>query len=210
MKAHSPRKPPRLLLSITFYEPYTDQICKMEKALARKPETFQIDLVGSAELSPDTALLIRSILQNRSPQTHLITHARSSLQGGSVLVWLLGDTRLIREDARLFFRRPANPGEGDDPETWKEEAPQAPEMDLEESDYAQVLQHINAYLPVNELAGRPIGLRVLKQFGLVDNERGDRFLASAFARSEGPVQAPPQKPETTPAPPVAKVPPTQI
>jgi len=40
-----------------------------------------------------------------SPKTHLITNARSSLQGGAVLVWLMGDTSLIREDAKLYFRK---------------------------------------------------------------------------------------------------------
>ncbi|MEI9865870.1 MAG: hypothetical protein WDN00_15220 [Limisphaerales bacterium] len=47
--------------------------------------------------------MIRSVLGQRSPKTQVITNARSSLQNGSVLVWLLGDRRLIRDDARLFF-----------------------------------------------------------------------------------------------------------
>lgn len=78
-----------------------EPIYRLEAMLARKPRYLQLDLVGARELSADCALLIRSILVPRSGETHLTTHARSSLQVGSVLVWLLGDTRMIRDDARL-------------------------------------------------------------------------------------------------------------
>ena len=84
---------------------YIDRIADLEKALAKKPRRFQIDLIGAGEIPADWALLIRSILIQRGPRTQLITNARSSLQGGTVLVWLLGDKRLIRDDARVFFKR---------------------------------------------------------------------------------------------------------
>jgi len=86
MKPHTTRSLRRLLLNITFFSHYTDQIFQLERALARKPERFQIDLVGSGEIPPDAALLFRSVLLRRSAQTHLVTNARSSLQGASVLV----------------------------------------------------------------------------------------------------------------------------
>ena len=92
---------------------YIERIARLEAALARKPRALQIDMIGVGEIPADSALLIRSVLLTRSPKTHLITNARSSLQNGSVLVWLLGDTRLIRDDARLFFRR-ATLSEDDD------------------------------------------------------------------------------------------------
>ena len=44
------------------------------------------------------------------------------------------------------------------------------ELNLEEVDYAQVLQHIGNFLPVRELGGRPLTLATLRQYGLVDNE----------------------------------------
>jgi hypothetical protein len=206
MKARSTRSLRRLLLKITFFSHYTDQIYEMEKALARKPEKFQIDIIGSGELSPDTALLMRSVLLQRSPQTHLITNARSSLQGGSVLVWLLGDTRLIREDAKLYFRRPTDQDEDEDAEAWKDEESKTSDQDLEEVDCVQVLQHINEFLPVKELAGHAIDLQVLKQFGLVDNEKVDRFLAVAFGKADGPVEALPQESEKAAAQQAPKVP----
>src|SRR6266404_9605023 len=113
----------RLLLKISLFANYTDQIYDMERSLSRKPQKFQIDIVGSGELSADTALLIRSILLKRSSKTHLVTNARSSLQGGSVLVWLLGDTRLMREDARLIFRRADWQDEAEDEKVWNDGEP---------------------------------------------------------------------------------------
>jgi len=185
MKTRYARSLRRLLFKIRFFCDYAEEIGQLERALARKREKLQLDIIGSGELSPDTALLIRSVLLNRSTKTHLITNARSSLQGGAVLVWLMGDTRLIREDAKLYFRKSNDEDEDDDGEDWKGEKTGAAEVDLEEVDYAQVLQYIDHFLPVRELAGRPVSLEVLRQFGLVDNEKVDHFLASAFRKSSG-------------------------
>jgi hypothetical protein len=168
---------------------YIERIAQLERALAKKPRALQIDMIGVGEISADSALLIRSILANRSPDTQVITNARSSLQGGSVLVWLLGDRRLIRDDARLFFRRTTltETGELVAADVWKESDHkpwESSEIDPEEGDYAKVLQAINEFLPVKELAGRFIHVPVLRQFGLVENEKVDGFLATAFGKSE--------------------------
>jgi hypothetical protein len=198
MKTRSTRSLRRLLFKIRFFCDYADQIGQLEKALARKPEKLQLDIIGSGEVSPDTALLMRSVLLSRSPKTHLITNARSSLQGGAVLVWLMGDTRLIREDAKLYFRKSNKEDEDDDGEDWKDEKSDDSETDLEEVDYEQVLQYIDNFLPVKELAGRLVDLEVLRQFGLVDNEKVDHFLASAFAKP--PVRSESDKPGPQPEP----------
>jgi hypothetical protein len=58
------------------------------------------------------------------------------------------------------------------------------EIEPEEGDCARVLQFINEFLPVKELAGRLIEVPVLRQFGLVENEQVDCFLATAFGKSE--------------------------
>jgi hypothetical protein len=148
-------------------------------------------MVGEGEIPADMSLLIRSILMQRSSKTRLITNAQSSLQGGSVLVWLSGDSRVIRNDARLFFRRVDMPyNDADKDEVWKEGdlkySDSYSETDPEETDYARVLQLINEFLPVKELADRPIHVPVLRQFGLVENEKLDHFLAAAFAKPQEP------------------------
>jgi hypothetical protein len=190
MKTQSKQVPRHFQLKILAYgnSYYVDRLARLEAALARKPRLLQIDMVGVGEIPADSALLIRSVLVRRNANTRIITNARSSLQGGSVLVWLLGDTRIIRDDARVYFR-PVDVSEIKEPDEtlpWKEDkslywdSPTG--IDPEEGDYARVLQLINEFLPVRELAGRLIEVPVLRQFGLVENEKVDRFLAAAFGK----------------------------
>ena len=132
---------------------YIKKALKLEAALARKPKVLRIEMIGDGEIPADTALLIRSILMQRSPETKLVTNTRSSLQGGSVLVWLLGDHRIIRSDARVFFKR--NPLADEDPTEVYAGLGQAEQkykdsytsVDPEDADYARVLQLINEFLP---------------------------------------------------------------
>ena len=169
---------------------YIDRVARLEAAIRRKPHTLQINMIGSGEVPPDWALLIRSILLKRSPKTRIITNARSSLQNGSVLVWLLGDRRIIRSDARIYFRRTTLSDEEEKEQngTWSGGEPKYrdsySEIDPDECDYARVLQLINEFLPVKELAGNIIGMPVLRQFGLVENEKVDELLAAAFGKSK--------------------------
>lgn len=169
---------------------YPERLEKLEKALARRPRRFQLNLIGRGELAADWALLIRSLLLQRSPRTRLITNARSSLQGGSALVWLLGDQRTIRSDARIFFRRVdmSETNEADANAVWKESdlkyVDSYSEVDPEDSDYIKVLKLIDEYLPVKELAGKVVNVPVLRQFGLVETEKLDSFLATAFGQPQ--------------------------
>lgn len=168
---------------------YIERITELENVLAKKPRRIQIDMVGEGQIPADTALLIRSILDQRSRRTRVVTNARSSLCGGSVLVWLLGDVRMIRNDAKLFFRNvdTSEINEVDLDEPWED--PEASfvdsfcEADPGEDEYARVLKIINEFLPVKEMAGRLIGVSVLRQFGLVDNEALDKFLKRKFRPS---------------------------
>ena len=192
MKARSSQRRRRFQLKIMPYgnSYYIDRIEQLEKLLGRKPRLIQIDMVGVGEIPADSALLIRSVLMARSPKVRILTNARSSLQGGSVLVWLLGDDRRIRHDARLYLRHVelSEDETAEQSETPKDDdlkyRDSFSEIDPEEGDYAQVLQYINEFLPVKELAGRLIGVPVLRQFGLVENEQGDLFLATAFGKSD--------------------------
>ena len=132
---------------------------------------------------------MRSILLGRSPDTELVTHARSSLQGASVLIWLLGDQRSIRDDARIFFRR--NPLEDEDPvevyagmsEVESKYKDSYSSISPEDADYARVLEHINEFLPVREFAGRIASVNLLREFGLLGDQRIDTALAAAFSKS---------------------------
>ena len=169
----------RLKLSSYADAYYIKKALKLEAALKMKPKAIRIEMVGEGEIPADTVLLIRSILIARDSGTRLITHARSSLQGAVTLVWLLGEQRSIREDARVFFRR--NPLADEDPvEVFAGLGDAAPKykdsyssIDPDDADYARVLEHINEFLPVDEFAGRIISVGVLREFGLIDNQDKD-------------------------------------
>jgi hypothetical protein len=182
-RARSVKRPSKLVLKLRSWGNYIDEAFQLETILAKKPARLQIEFVGPGEIPADSALLMRSMILKRSGRTRIVTNARSSLQGATVLIWLLGDTRLIREDARLNFR-PAGPFIADDaPTVWKDRS-FFDDEDMEEDDYIRVLQAINEFLPVKELAGRPVEMSVLKEFGLVDNEEVDDLLATAFGREK--------------------------
>lgn len=169
---------------------YPDRIAQLQELLARKPDRLEIELIGKGEINGDAALAIRSVLRERWPGTRIVMHARSSLLNASVLVWLLGDQRTIREDAWLYFRGAQSPEE----EVWTEPVAKfldlPGEPDLDEIDHARVLELINEYLPAKEFANRRLTPVELRQFGLVENEQLDRFLASALGPDDEPADEP--------------------
>ena len=194
MKKRSRQGLRRFQVEVSSYGNYVERIADLERALAKKPRVLQIELVGTGEIPADVALRFRAVLMERSPKTRIVTSARSSLQGGSVLLWLLGDSRPIRNDARLYFRRTtlseddemeAN-GVGKDDEPYRDSYSW---FDPEEGDYAGVLELINEFLPVREMAGRLIGVPVLRQFGLIENEKVDNFLTTVFSKSPEPAES---------------------
>ena len=193
MKKRSRQGLRRFRVEVRSWGNYVERIADLERALAKKPRTLQIEIVGTGEIPADVALRFRTALMERSPKTRIVTNAHSSLQGGSVLLWLLGDSRTIREDARLYFRRTTwsdddevkENGAKDDEPAYRDSYS---EIDPDEGDYARVLQLINEFLPVKEMAGRLIGASVLRQFGLVENEKVDSFLATVFSKCPGPAE----------------------
>ena len=187
----------RFRVEVRSWGNYVEQIAELKRVLAKKPRTLQIEIIGTGEISADSALRFRTALMERSPKTRIVTNAHSTLQGGSALLWLLGDSRTIRDDARLYFRRTTV---SEDDEVQVNGANEEPAyrdsystIDPDEGDYARVLQIINEYLPVKEMAGRLIGGPVLRQFGLIENEKVDSFLATVFSKcpetAEGPSNA---------------------
>jgi hypothetical protein len=178
MKMYRRKRTADFRLKLPVYDNlyYLKRALKLEAALKTKPKVLRIEMIGDGEIPADTALLIRSILMNRPRGVELVTNARSSLQGGSVLVWLLGDQRMIRDDARVFFKRnplaDQNPvevyaGFGDAESKYKDSYSS---FDPEDADYARVLKLIDEFLPVRHFAGRIVNVNMLREFGLVDNQ----------------------------------------
>lgn len=177
----------RFRLEIESWSSFADRVAELDEVIAKTPETLLIEIGGTDELSPDAALRFRAVLQKRSPKTQVVTHAHSSLQGGAVLLWLLGDKRTVREDARFYFRRSTLAEDADataiDDDSCGYWDPYSA-VDPDEGDYARVLEIINEYLPVRELAGRLIGVPVLRQFGLIESDRVEALLANLLAKKK--------------------------
>jgi len=194
MKKRSRQGPRRFQVEVWSYGNYVERIADLKRALAKKPRALYLDIVGTGEIPADVALRFRAALMERSLKTRIVTNARSSLQGGSALLWLLGDSRTIREDARIYFRRTSLSADDEVQENGDPDEPQYRDsysaIDPEEGDYARVLQLIDEFLPVREMAGRLIGVPVLRQFGLVENEKVDNFLAAVFSKSPEPAESP--------------------
>src|SRR6266478_6520412 len=168
MKKKSRQGLRRFRVEVRSWGNYVERIAELERALAKKPRVLQIEIVGTGEIPADAALRFRAVLMERSRRTRIVTNARSSLQGGSVLLWLLGERRTIRDDARLYFRRTTLSEEDELPENgvWNRDESRYrdsySEIDPDEGDYARVLQLMNEFLPVKEMAGRLIGVPVLR------------------------------------------------
>ena len=192
MKEKSRQSLRRFRVEVQSWGNYVGRIAEFERALAKKPKVLQIEIVGTGEVPADAALRFRAALMKRSPKTRIVTSARSSLQGGSVLLWLLGESRTIRDDARLYFRGTALSEEDEVAENRAcnelKYRDSDSEIDPEEGDYARVLQLIDEFLPVKEMAGRLIGVPVLRQFGLIENEKVDNFLLAAFSKGPAPAE----------------------
>jgi hypothetical protein len=190
MKSKTKAGTHRFTLSLLHYgnSYYIDRIAELEKALARRPRQFQIDLLGEGEISAEWAMLIREILSQRSPKTCLTTHARSTLKNGSVLVWLMGDQRRMAPHARIFFRKAIASEESESAvaKVWNQDdwKTSDAETDPDEVAHVQLLQIINEYLPVKEFADKVIDIATLRQFGLVENSQLDCFLSKAFGQSQ--------------------------
>jgi len=186
----------RFRVEVRSWGNYVEQIAELKRVLAKKPRTLQIEIVGTGEIPADSALRFRTALMERSPKTRIVTNAHSTLQGSSVLLWLLGDTRMIRDDARLYFRDTtwSKDDEVQVNGAWKDQEPVYRDsystVDPEEGDYAKVLEIINEYLPVKEMVGRLVGVPVLRQFGLVENEKVDSFLATVFSKCPEATESP--------------------
>jgi hypothetical protein len=165
------------------------QLSLLESALEKEPLFFNLQLIGPAVMASDKALLLYDALMQRSPRTRLITYARSCLLDATVLLWLAGDERKIRETAwiqmdsleRLL-----------DTEPWKN-----PEVARRRSiskfvtepawvtDYRTAARLLNEYLPLEEVADRPIFRAELAELGLLATADEEIHLTKCFAKSAG-------------------------
>jgi len=60
-RTKSAKRHSKLLLKLRSWGNYIDEAYQLESILAKKPARLQIEFVGSGEIPPDSALLMRSM-----------------------------------------------------------------------------------------------------------------------------------------------------
>jgi len=83
---------------------YLPAIRELEvKLLSTDTSELHLTLIGTEVLSPDLALAIWDLLQQRPQGMKLVTKAMSGLMESNILPWLAGDVRILRNDGWIFF-----------------------------------------------------------------------------------------------------------
>jgi len=152
---------------------------KVRLALRNKPKALRLELVGAGEFSQDIVLAIHSLLIDaKKGGLKLTTQAHSSLYNGSLLLWLVGEKRIIRSNTAFFEVDRTEDEEDDDLDFISEE--RTPFLNRREmvyqSNFKEIVRLIDEYIPVKELAGQRLEMKELSEYGLVDSESTDKQL----------------------------------
>lgn len=152
---------------------------KVRHALSKKPKALKLELVGAGEFSQDMVLATHSLLvEAKKGGLKLTTQAHSSLYNGSLLLWLIGDKRIIRSNKAFFEVDSIDEQSDDDSDCMSEE--DVPFLNRREkvyqSNFLEIVRLISEYLPVKELAGKRLEMKELTDYGLIDSEESDKQL----------------------------------
>jgi len=159
------------------------QLSLLESAIEKEVPIFTLELIGPSVMASDKALLLYDALMQRNPKTRLITYARSCLLDATVLLWLAGDERRIRETTwvqmdsleRLLDTQPWK-----NPEVARRKNSKFVTEPAWVTDYRTAAQLLNEYLPLEEVADRPIYKEELEEMGLLTSSEEERYLAECF------------------------------
>jgi len=145
-------------------------IFRQLECILRNPIKLTLEFIDHRRLTPNIALAYWSMLKNKRSDITLITKASSNLVGAEVLIWLLGDRRVMRDRGWILL---PDPDEID--QLWKDYGEKNPfglewwEM-LEpglDFDYRQVLELISKYFPVYDFLNQRLEVSDLKRLGLL-------------------------------------------
>jgi len=170
--------------------------------LASGPKQLVLRFVGPHNSRSDSALVLYDILAAQRNGVTVITEAWSPVIGPSILTWLAGDVRRIRNTTYLHFRSAQDifsrknrcfPWE-DDIDLFGEKAES--EINLAEQDYNTVLRLIDEYFSVEQMAGKIITPDMLKEFGLLEKSPLDNFLRNCWSKGATSVPTTSEKDET--------------
>jgi len=158
-----------------------DLFAKIKKAIRKSPKVISLEIVGTGNISQDMALVIWDLVQDaKKTGIRFITKARSSLYDGSLLLLLLGDARSVRSTG--FFQIDSlNRLENSDWSECERRKPSSIDVPPWVTNYRQVFQIMNQYIPAEELADKRIPMSKLEEFGLLDNEEQEKAFQAMFS-----------------------------
>jgi hypothetical protein len=151
------------------------------------PTDVTFELLGPGNMIHDTALMLFDELINRPPGTHLRMHARTSLFDGAILIWLCGDTRTIRRDAWIQLSHiPETPPMGQQPPFGEQDYTTSIIVEDEpasDTDLRTIMDYLEEWLPVTEIAGQRLLAQDLRELGLLDGVDDTQTLARLFTQA---------------------------
>lgn len=175
-------------------------------AFASGASELRLELLGPGILLHDHALMLFDELLNRPDDMSLHVHSRTCLADGAILLWLAGDTRSIRCDAWVqLSHMPPLPSMV---QGGYIDAVQIVEEDPGNTDLRRIMDYLEEWLPVHEVAGLRLSKDDLEELGLLEDADTRQHLDALLAdgpspNSEGGVSPTPpstDSPYTQPAP----------
>ena len=164
-------------------------------AFASGARELRLELLGPGFLLHDHALMLFDELLNRPEGMKLHVHSRTSLSDGAILLWLVGDTRSIRWDAWIqLSSTPPLPDLVDDGGC--SDAVQVAGEEPSHTDLRTIMNYMEEWLPISEVAGLRLFNQDLEELGLLEDDASCRQLDALF---EGSTE-PPKTPLTAPTP----------
>ena len=150
--------------------------------LETHPRRVRFRFIGPHAMMPDSALVIYDILTTRNHGAELIMEAWSPVLGASMLVWLAGNVRRVRSTTHFRFRSLQEMVRRASRRSFSENnfLVVAGDVDPDDHpyvvDYRMVLQLMDQYLPIDQLADTIITPAKLKELGLLENSPLDDVL----------------------------------
>lgn len=152
-------------------------------ALEAQSDRLEIDLIGLGHQKPNTILMIWDMLLKRNPKIILSVHSRTSLFDGSLLLLLMADERKVRPLSWVQVDSPTKLKETDWAELEDKATRRGKNLIHEPSfvtDYCQIAELMNEYLPVEKISGQRWPLENLKEYGLLLDSQEEKAFQECF------------------------------
>ena len=159
-------------------------LTSLREGFASHSKAMHIELLGPGSLLPDTALMLYHELRARPTSLRVHMHSHTCLFDGAILLWLAADTRTMRPDAWIQITEiPETPATGR--KTRHGGNDYAASIVAEEecpadTDLRSIMDHLDEWLPVHEVAGLRLFPKDLGDLGLLNDDKENKALAVYF------------------------------